>query len=148
VDILKLIHDWVNDPSSTLLFWLNGAAGTGKSAVAHSIAQAYDNEHSRGASFFFSRDQQARRETKFLFQTIAFQLGNSRPALKIEIAKALEDQTILTSNLQRQLQKLIFEPLSNIKLPSPVVVVLDALDESDDEDAVSHIIRLLVWGGP
>jgi len=144
VNVLKSIHDWVNDPSSTLLFWLNGAAGTGKSAIAHSIALAYDNERSHGASFFFSRDQQARRETKYLFQTIAFQLGNAHPALKVEIAKALEDQTILTSNLQRQLQKLIFDPLSKVKVSSPIVIVLDALDESDGEDAVSHIIRLLV----
>jgi NACHT domain len=142
--VLEAIHDWVNNPSSTTLFWLNGAAGTGKSAVAHSIALAYDNEKCRGASFFFSRDQQARRETRFLFQTIAFQLGSGHPSLKMEIAKVLEDQTILTSNLQRQLQKLIFEPLSKIRLSSPpIVVVLDALDESDNEDAVSHVIKLL-----
>jgi hypothetical protein len=142
--VLKTIHDWVNDPLSTMLFWLNGVAGTGKSAVAHSIAHAYDNERCRGASFFFTRDQQARRETKYLFQTIAFQLGNSHPALKVEIAKALQDQTILTSNLQRQLHKLIFEPLSKISLSSPpIVVVLDALDEAENEDAVAHVIQLI-----
>jgi hypothetical protein len=142
-DVLKIIHDWVKT-SGTLLFWLNGAAGTGKSTIAHSIAAAYDTEKSRGASFFFSRDQQARRETKFLFQTIAFQLGNVYPLLKVEIAKALEDQSILTSNLQCQLQKLILDPISKIAYSSPIVVVLDALDESEDEDAVSRIIKLLV----
>jgi NACHT domain len=144
VDVLRNIHDWIRT-DGTSLFWLNGVAGTGKSTIAHSIAQACDLQGSLGASFFFSRDQQARRETRFLFQTIAFQLGCAHPALKLHIANALEDQSILTSNSRRQFQQLILEPIFRIKdsFSSPIVVVLDALDECEEEAAVSHVIQLL-----
>jgi GTPase SAR1 family protein len=146
VHVLKMIHDWVNDGSGKLLFWLNGAAGVGKSTIAHSIAKEYSSTTYPSASFFFSRDQQEHRELKFLFQTIAFQLGNSCAALKQEIVKAMDDQAILTSNLQNQLQKLILDPISQISdcFASPIIVVLDALDECEEEAAVSYIIKLLV----
>jgi len=142
--VLEDIHGWIRT-GGTLLFWLNGVAGTGKSTIAHTIAQHYDSEGSRGASFFFSRDQQARRETRFLFQTIAFQLGNAHPALKLEIARVLEDLSILTSTLRHQFRRLIIDPVAMMGDSfSPAIIVLDALDECEDEDAVLHIIELLI----
>jgi len=102
-----------------------------------SIAEAYDSEMSCVASFF-SRDQQARRETRFLFQTIAFQLGS---------AKGGHCQGIGGSNNpERQLRKLVLDPICEIvdSFSSPIVVVLDALDECEEEDAVTRIIELLV----
>jgi len=144
VDILQKVHLWVKS-KQPLLFWMSGMAGTGKSTIAQSVAEAYDQNGSLCASFFFSRDQQARRETRLLFQTIAFQLGCAYPALKLQIAKALEDPTVLNSTLKRQLRQLILDPISEISdtFSSPVVVVLDALDECEEEDAISRIIRLL-----
>ena len=145
VGVLEKIHSWIRT-GDTLLFWLNGVAGTGKSTIAHTIAEHYDHEGSRGASFFFSRDQQARRETRFLFQTIAFQLGNAYPALKLKIARVLEDQSILTSTLRHQFRRLILDPVSEVgdSFSSSAIIVLDALDECEDEDAVLRIIELLV----
>ena len=149
-ELLEKIHNWIAS-EGTLIFWLSGLAGTGKTSIAHSIAEAYDRKPPRVASFFFSRDQKARSEIGFIFQTIAFQLGNAYPALKLEISNVLEDETILTSNLNVQFKKLIFQPISKLRdlFPSPVVVVLDALDECakqpcDIEHPVSRIITLLV----
>jgi hypothetical protein len=149
-ELLELIHNWIA-AEGTLIFWLSGLAGTGKTSISHSIAEAYDREPSRVASFFFSRDQKARSEMGFLFQTIAFQLGNAYPALKLEISKVLEDETILDSNLSVQFKKLILQPISKLRdlFPSPIVVVLDALDECvkeahDVEHPVSRIIALLI----
>jgi hypothetical protein len=149
-ELLSTIHNWIA-AEGTLIFWLSGLAGTGKTSVSHSIAEAYDHEPSRVATFFFSRDQKARSEIRFLFQTIAFQLGNAYPALKQEISNVLEDETILTSNLNVQFKKLILQPISALRdlFLSPMVVVLDALDECtkdahDIEHPVSRIITLLV----
>jgi NACHT domain len=149
-ELLEMIHNWIA-AEGTLIFWLSGLAGTGKTSVAHSIAEAYDREPSRVASFFFSRDQQARSQMHLLFQTIAFQLGNAYPALKLELSNVLEDETILTSKLNVQFKKLILQPISKLRdlFPSPIVVVLDALDECakeahDIEHPVSRIITLLV----
>jgi hypothetical protein len=121
-------------------------AGTGKTTIAHSIAEFYDHERLLGASFFFSRDQQNRRESRYLFQTIAFQLGSAFPTLKLAIADALKDQGILTSNLRSQLRRLIIGPvlLTMEHLPHTIVIVLDALDECEDGDAITKIIELFV----
>jgi hypothetical protein len=149
-ELLEKIHNWIA-AEGTLIFWLSGLAGTGKTCVSHSIAEAYDCEPSRVASFFFSRDQKARSEMRFVFQTIAFQLGNAYPALKLELSNVLENEAILTSNLNIQFKKLILQPISKLRdlFPSPIVVVLDALDEcakevQDVEHPVSRIITLLV----
>jgi hypothetical protein len=149
-ELLEMIHNWIA-AEGTSIFWLSGLAGTGKTSISHSIAEAYDRGPSRVASFFFSRDQEARSEMRFLFQTIAFQLGNAYPALKLEISNVLEDETILTSRLNVQFKTLILQPISKLRdlFPSPIVVVLDALDECakeahDIEHPVSRIITLLV----
>jgi hypothetical protein len=80
-----MIHHWIA-AEGTSIFWLSGLTGTGKTSISHSIAEAYDREPSRVASIFFSRDQKARSEMRFLFQTIGFQLGNAYPALKLEVS--------------------------------------------------------------
>jgi hypothetical protein len=142
--ILQEIREWV-DSGATPIFWLNGMAGTGKSSIAHTIALEYDRRKSLGASFFFSRYQQERRVTKYLFQTIAFHLGCAYPTLKVEIAKVLEDRRVLTSNSRSQLQNLILDPISNVRdsFITPIVVVLDALDECEEGADVSRVVELI-----
>ncbi|KIK53720.1 hypothetical protein GYMLUDRAFT_109289, partial [Collybiopsis luxurians FD-317 M1] len=60
IDILKTIKDWVVDTSDCTppVFWLRGMAGMGKSTIAYSICDHFDNQdegHRLGASFFCSR---------------------------------------------------------------------------------------------
>ncbi|TFK39123.1 hypothetical protein BDQ12DRAFT_722513 [Crucibulum laeve] len=146
-EVLQTIQKWIVSSDGTSLFWLNGMAGTGKSSIAHSIAALYDKKHTLGASFFFSRDQQATRETMFLFQSIAFQLGNKYPMMKIAIIDALKrDQTLLSSNLRTQLRELVLSPLFNCDVSPqiPIIIVLDALDECEDDDSVTKIIDIFV----
>jgi len=124
------------------LFWLCGSAGSGKSTIAYTIAQEWNDS---GASFFFSRARLSLRESRFVFQTIAFQLRIDHPILRAPISRALEDPTILTANSETQLRKLILDPISQTQadLPKRLVVVIDALDECDD-DIIAYIVELLV----
>jgi hypothetical protein len=46
---------WVDKYNERCIFWLNSIAGTGKSAIARTIACKYHNKNHLGASFFFSR---------------------------------------------------------------------------------------------
>ena len=145
VAVLQNIYGWAISGGPPL-YWLCGMAGTGKTTIANSIAEEYDRKKLLGASFFFSRDQQERRESRFLIQTIAYQLGNSFPVLKLAIANILEDQRITTANLQSQLKRLILEPVAEkiAHLPSLIMIVLDALDECEEDHAVIQIIELFV----
>jgi hypothetical protein len=122
------------------LFWLHGPAGSGKSTLSHTIAEYYGrpNNNLLGARDYLSN-------SKFLFQTIAFQLGHQHLALRQAIASTIiEDMTILDTKAN-QLEKLILDPISKTAtfLPSRLVIVIDALDECDSDRAASDVIKLL-----
>jgi len=123
------------------LFWLCGSAGSGKSTIAYSVAQEWSHS---GASFFFSRARLSLRESRLVFQTVAFQLRINYPILIAPISRALEDPALLTANSETQLQKLILDPIlqTQTHLPKHLVVVIDALDECDD-NVVVNIVGLL-----
>ncbi|TDL14915.1 hypothetical protein BD410DRAFT_697414, partial [Rickenella mellea] len=127
---LAAVHEWVQSPTPPL-FWLNGLAGTGKTTIAHSVAEYYDERKQLGASFFFSRDQQDRRDTHQVISTIAYQLGKAYPEVGKQIAAAIKNQNPLHSNSRTQFRQLIVEPLSTLSRQNsqPTVVVIDALDE-------------------
>ena len=52
VDLRRQIKEWASEPPKECLFWLNGMAGTGKSAIARTIAQEFAQENRLGGSFF------------------------------------------------------------------------------------------------
>jgi hypothetical protein len=138
----QTIRNWITYNSSSPLFWLCGFAGSGKSTIAYTIAQEWSHS---GASFFFSRARLSLRESRLVFQTIAFQLRIDHPILRSPIFRALEDPTILTANNETQLRKLILDPISQTQadLPERLVIIIDALDECDD-DIITDIVELLV----
>jgi hypothetical protein len=56
VDLLQEIREWADGTDKRPIFWLRGLAGTGKSAIARTIAREYYERHRLAASFFFSKD--------------------------------------------------------------------------------------------
>ena len=70
--LLQEIAEWMNDPGAPQVYWLNGAAGTGKSSIAQSTSQMAANNGKLGASFFCSRDTADRSDMDRIFPTIAF----------------------------------------------------------------------------
>ncbi|KAG8869249.1 hypothetical protein FRB97_001400, partial [Tulasnella sp. 331] len=146
--ILHDIRDWIFNTNSDPLqiFWLYGLAGTGKSTVAHTISEYCAAAGNLGASFFFSRDQADRTDGRRVFSTIAFQLAYYIPSFQSHLLKAVQDdpEAHKSVDLQTQLKKLIVEPLQGVvDAPSPMVVVLDALDECAEPKHAKNIILLL-----
>ncbi|TDL18320.1 hypothetical protein BD410DRAFT_793366 [Rickenella mellea] len=146
-EFLSKVHAWVENLNQPPVFWLSGLAGTGKTTIAQTIAEYYGERGRLGASFFYSRDQQDRREINHLFPTLALQLGDFSPSLRFLIAKAIKtDKMILRRNWKTQLRCLILEPLAGVmpSFRSPIVVVLDALDECENQETAAEIVRLLI----
>ncbi|KIL59677.1 hypothetical protein M378DRAFT_84766, partial [Amanita muscaria Koide BX008] len=128
------------------MYILSGLAGIGKSTVAYTVASRAANLNLLGASFFFSRDDADRNNAKKLFTTIAYQLC----VYNETFAKAIGDVLLTergsaatTKDPQEQLQVLILDPLRSIvqSYARPILVVVDALDECDEED-----VRAVVEG--
>ncbi|KZP07381.1 hypothetical protein FIBSPDRAFT_1053011 [Athelia psychrophila] len=57
--MLSVIHAWSRSFGAQNLFWLNAVAGAGKSAIAHTIAQALRSDGLLASSFFFDRNDAA-----------------------------------------------------------------------------------------
>lgn len=106
-------------------------AGSGKTAVANTIAQLCHEQGILGSSFFFDREVSGRNGPERLFSTIALDLAGSNKNFAEAIDLALEQQRSLASApLCRQFDELILKPLQQYPIDKPVVVVIDALDES------------------
>jgi hypothetical protein len=119
-------------------------AGSGKSAIAHTIAQRCYEMGVLGSSFFFDRDIAGRNGPEKLFITIALDLAGLSKNLAEAIDLVLEQQRSLASAaLSRQFDELILKPFQRHPVDGPVVIVIDALDESYDSEPNIELLTIL-----
>jgi hypothetical protein len=138
--LLDSITTWMNDPSSETVYWLSGAAGTGKTTVAQSVAKIAKESNFICASFFFSRTSEDRRSFGNVVPTLAYQLGKST-RLRSTICAAIEfDDDVGVRSVRTQVQNLIAEVLIPLPsdLPPCLLIVLDALDECNEDSKSTH----------
>ena len=149
--ILDLIEQWTVNPQGERIFWLSGMAGTGKSAIARTVAHDLSKKRQLGASFFFSRGRGDRGNASKFFTSIAYQLAlfdAENGGLARSIRKAVDRYPDILKRAKRdQWKHLIQKPLSQLKshFANEVVLVLviDALDECEDDKDVQLILRIL-----
>jgi hypothetical protein len=133
-DILSKIMGWINDSRDDVprVLWLSGPAGTGKSAIAHTIASSFIGVGGLGSCYCFDRNTDHRH--KMVFSTIARDLADRHPEMRRALADAVQNANALktTADVVQQWQKLLMEPLGTLSESpmGPVVIVIDALDES------------------
>lgn len=126
------------------LILLADVAGSGKTAIAHSIAEKCREMGSLASSFFFDRDIPERNGPEKLFSTIASDLARLSTNISAEIDRALEeDRSLASASLSRQFDELILKPFQRNPISGPVVVVIDALDESYDSEPNIELLEIL-----
>ncbi|PSR97287.1 hypothetical protein PHLCEN_2v4350 [Hermanssonia centrifuga] len=126
------------------LFVLAGPAGTGKSAIAHSMTAYFKTLHRLAASFGFKRAQGSDSLTK-LFPTIAQDMADFDEDIRKALCAAVGGNKALrtTHDLEEQFDHFILEPLKKIYFSGPVLIVIDALDECGDLNEQEKLARLL-----
>jgi len=140
--VMQEILDWAERDDDKPICWLYGPAGSGKSTIAHTVAEECGDK--LAASFFFSRGKGRRSAITGLLPTLAYQLAIHQPPLRPLIESTLRaDPSILSQTLENQFRKLIIEPIMSIENPPPMVIVLDALDECGDGDLLMKIVGIL-----
>lgn len=123
---------------------MNGQAGTGKSTISRTAAQAFFDKRVLGASFFFKRGEGDRGRATLLFPTIVAQLVHQLPFMAPYVRKEVDsDPSIHQKPLKHQFEKLLLEPMLKSSQPTMMIIVLDALDECDNLDDVKLVIYLL-----
>ncbi|KAJ8503625.1 hypothetical protein ONZ45_g10691 [Pleurotus djamor] len=154
--LLQDIVDWSHVHGSdevranAHVFVLTGGAGTGKSTIAVQVAKMLDEAGVLGGSFFFERGVEELSSTRHVFPTLAVQLARLHKYLAPYIIKGIAKHQDRgnTQNLTYALDELIVEPLSEVpedqRPLQPLVFVLDALDECNEQQQVPALLYALL----
>ena len=147
-EILDEITAWINNTEDiTRVFWLHGNAGTGKSSIAHTIAHRFRKLGRLGSCYCFNRNEMAEQRDKNIFTTIARDLADRDKQIRRELVAAVHLDTSLknTTDILQQWKELIMKPAQTLSeaMVGPIVIVIDALDESGGADSRQHILRIL-----
>ncbi|CAA7268931.1 unnamed protein product [Cyclocybe aegerita] len=153
VAIIAKIIDWIEGRIDTdaLIFWLFGPAGSGKSAIARTLAELCEARGLLLASFFFFRSDPGRNTTKSLIASIAYSVALTIPPSRALIESAVEtNPLIFRYSLDIQFTKLVIEPLrqlmdSNVfsQIPFPTLIIIDGLDECVAPKQQSNVLTTL-----
>ncbi|KAF8143574.1 hypothetical protein K438DRAFT_2029550 [Mycena galopus ATCC 62051] len=144
-EILGFISEWLLTPSDWTILWLGGLAGSGKSAVSATVANRIAGLRRLGAFICF--DRRASMQQMNVVRNLSYQLGSFDSRLGAAISDGLlTNGRILTSPLPEQFQELILKPLlsQHLDTEGPIVVILDALDESGDGTSRAPLLDLLI----
>ena len=145
--LLQEIYAILNNPDENAprVCLVTGVAGSGKSAVAHSIAQLYDGQKRLGSSYCFASTDVANRNPKNLFSTIARDLSDRDPQYKSALWQVVKnDRALRTSQSpMEQVKRLVIEPSKHLHGIGPLVIVIDALDESGDQASRRQLLRAI-----
>jgi hypothetical protein len=145
-DALEEIYNWIDGDEKSCIFWLNGWPGTGKSAIARTVARRYHAEGRLAASFFFARGGGECSHAGMFVTSIARQLADNKELGIRQIIRGAFDSQIPRQTLQDQWTQLVVQPLSRYAGRGDnrtFLVVIDALDECEEEGSIGILLRLL-----
>ncbi|KAF8132077.1 hypothetical protein EV363DRAFT_1583662 [Boletus edulis] len=130
-----------SDQDAPQVCLLTGVAGSGKSAMA----RLYDGQKRLGSSYCFASIDVARRNPQNLFSTIARGLADHDPQFKAALWEVVKGDRALRMSPSpfEQVEKLIIEPSQNLDAIGPLVIVIDALDESGNQASRRQLLRAI-----
>src|SRR5882762_4551820 len=149
-ELIAKIERWIDHGNDRPICWLNGPAGSGKSAIAQTIAERCKDNRRLASSFFFFRGSGYRSKFERFIPTLAYQLSLSIPTTERFIRRVLQNEPDITHHSPiYQFQKLMIEPVQAARTPilsifaKPMVIVIDALDECDDKELMAKFIEVI-----
>jgi hypothetical protein len=142
-DIMGWITLGEQDETPRRILCLSGPAGSGKTAIAGTIADECYKGGLLAASFFFSAfaGSRNRRWKKPFIPTLVYRLiqHDSIAGLKEEVLAVIErDPMVFERHLDQQLEELVLKPLRKVAGRSnafhwPAVIIVDGLDECEGD---------------
>ena len=124
-DVFREVEGFMR--STRNIFWLCARAGTGKTAISSMLTWRYPENI--GAVHFCKFNNSDRVNPKVMISSIAFQLSEVIPAYHDKLLTLTDLDSLFEKNATRMFEYLIVEPLSQISVEKPLMVIIDALDE-------------------
>jgi ABC-type dipeptide/oligopeptide/nickel transport system ATPase component len=150
-EIIDEITQWINSSNGDAIpriFFLSGVAGSGKSAITHTIAQLFDQQRRLGSSYCFDRADQVNRHPSNLLSTIALNIADLDHQWKTSLGRIVKGNRSLqtTLSITEQFHNFLVEPAKALTIVGPVLVVINALDESAEESSRKALLDILANG--
>jgi len=148
VRVLSIFTKWARDDPMRI-FWLAGLAGTGKTSIAITLCRMLQNDHKVlfCGAFFCSRTANVAELTdaRNIIPTLATVLAQKSPSFAAALAAELNtDLHAALKPISGQFAALLQRPLATTSsFESPVVFVVDALDECSDENEVKKLLEII-----
>lgn len=152
-DILNDLSHWVDSLRDRRPFYfLSAPMGSGKTAIAKTLANQYSSKSSLLSTFFFSRTIEKRNTANHLIPTIAYQVATKLPVVAEFILEAVtRDPTIFFQSLRIQMRTLLLDPLkracANVLATErrnwPHLLVIDGIDECIERSVQVRILEVL-----
>ncbi|KZV76871.1 hypothetical protein PENSPDRAFT_717594 [Peniophora sp. CONT] len=140
-EILRWAH--ASDDDAPRILLLSGVAGVGKSSVAHTIASCLEDSSRLAASYCFDRNDLEHHRPNLLLPTIARHLADTHLPFRHALANANSAATFGSPDLDDQFDNLLRKPLDELTCIGPLVIVVDALDESGDVQTREKMLAIL-----
>ncbi|KAF8802565.1 hypothetical protein BYT27DRAFT_6755542 [Phlegmacium glaucopus] len=146
--ILDTLQVWANDKTTTMVYWLSGMAGTGKTTIAYSFSEILRAKKSLGGTFFSSHLRGDTRNVRCIIPTISLQLARFLPSMSHLILDVVEANPDCSAwRINKQFLNFIVTPLTTAYRDSRevvAVIVLDALDECSDHSLVAELLAVIL----
>ncbi len=113
--------------SSKNFFWVKARPGCGKTAFSSMLLWRYSD--CVAAAHFCKFNNSDRANPKYIITSIAYQLATVIPEYKKKLSELMGLESIFEKNSTRIFEYLLIEPMMDIRPSSPVVIIIDALDE-------------------
>lgn len=149
LSVIDLLVKWINDilkvEDAEHILLLTGVAGSGKSAIAHQLAYLFKLLGRLGSSFCFSSSNRSDRSPDMLFSTISHDLADINEGWKTALISILKKsrQVRTTRSMIEQFEEFILQPSRQTQFSDPILIVIDALDESGSVSDRISLLRLL-----
>ena len=141
-ELRDTIHTWIETASgdSPKIFCLSAAAGAGKSAVAHSVAERA--KHLLASAFFVTRGSAERCSLSRILGTLIWELAGRNQRFGDAIGEAIDRERALASaDPVRQFTELLLPFIRYFDRSKPFIWIIDALDELESPSAFIDLLR-------
>jgi hypothetical protein len=124
---IKVILDWIEGSDGMRFFWINGAAGLGKSTLARRLLDQIKGEGILATFAYFSLSDIT--GPKELVRRMARELSSLHPGCRPTVARAISECSGEHQTLDEYLTHFLVNPVDSLAYGGSIVIILDALDE-------------------